>query len=194
MRQLGYSSPAAINTPVFQMCTHSLWASLAAANLEVYNCQNLKRYNHPDKKGVSGFHGNAEAGMPKNGQRSSGYTKKDNQFRTASVGCLSNSMESSIREGIITHGLAAFSGHTGSEGAGASLSRGSGNTRCLLGAEKALHRPLTRRGAVPVAATPPGPTWPGFLGYPGSRKPETSVWVLRCGFVLESSPRDVVKS
>ncbi|KAI4563350.1 hypothetical protein MJT46_010959, partial [Ovis ammon polii x Ovis aries] len=103
MRQLGYSSPAAINTPVFQMCTHSLWASLAAANLEVYNCQNLKRYNHPDKKGVSGFHGNAEEGTPKNGQRSSGYTKKDNQFSTASVGCLSNSMESSIREGIITH-------------------------------------------------------------------------------------------
>ena len=25
------------------------------------SCQNLKRYNHPDKKGVSGFHGNAEA-------------------------------------------------------------------------------------------------------------------------------------
>ena len=63
-----------------------------------------------------------------------------------------------------------------------------------MGAEKALHRPLTRRGAVPVTATPPGPTWPGFLGYPGSRKPETSVWVLRCGFVLESLPRDVVVS
>lgn len=38
---------------------------------------------------------------------SSGYTKKDNQFRTASVGCLSNSMESSIREGIITHGMSS---------------------------------------------------------------------------------------
>lgn len=61
-----------------------------------------------------------------------------------------------------------------------------------MGAEKALHRPLTRRGAVPAVATPPGQTWPGFLGYPRSRKPEKSVWVLRCGPFLESLSRDVV--
>ena len=63
-----------------------------------------------------------------------------------------------------------------------------------MGAEQALHRPLTRRGAVPAVATPPGPTWPDFLGYPGSRKPEKPVWVVRHGPVLESSPRDVVVS
>lgn len=33
------------------------------------SCQNLKRYNHPNKKGVSSFHGNAEAGLLQNGQR-----------------------------------------------------------------------------------------------------------------------------
>lgn len=63
-----------------------------------------------------------------------------------------------------------------------------------MGAEKALHRPLMRRGAVPVRAKPPGPTGLGFLEYPGSQKSGKSVWVLRCGSVLESSPCDVVVS
>lgn len=31
--------------------------------------QNRKRYNHPDKKEVSGFYGNVEKGMPKGGSK-----------------------------------------------------------------------------------------------------------------------------
>lgn len=33
------------------------------------SCQNLNRYNHPDKKGVSSSYGKVEKGMPKKSQR-----------------------------------------------------------------------------------------------------------------------------
>ena len=77
--------------------------------------------------------------------------------------------------------------------------------RCLLKPRVWKHAVPdgSRAGSAPPPDAPgggaccghaPGPTWPGFLEYPGSRKPEKSVWVVRCGPVLESSPRDVVVS